>query len=142
MVERPTVLEQLVRRLLLPVIVAVLVARWCDWQWNIVRTDLGYFKNLTFVGGEDDHEQWNCTLLSTPTAVEGLSALGDGHCVFGGGGDLAAAFARGAGAAQPGAVWLFNATARTSQELTIDWRGHPEKKLVLHGKATLPPPHI
>jgi hypothetical protein len=51
------------------------------------------------------------------------------------GGDLGAAFTRGATAAAPGAIWLFNATARTKQELKFDWRGHPEKKLVLHGKG-------
>ena len=119
------------QRLLFP-LVAVVVALWCNWQLTrVLRTNLGFNDNkeLTFFGAEE----WNFTLLSTPTAVEGLSALGDGHCVFGGGGDLGAAFTRGAAAARPGAVWLFNATARTKHELTIDWRGHEEKKLVLHG---------
>ena len=122
-----------VQRLLLPFV--CVVAALC-WNWLLkraLRTNLGFFddklKNLNFFG----EDEWKCTLLTTPTGVEGLSSLGDGHCVFGGGGDLAAAFARGAAAARPGAVWLFNSTARTKQNLKIDWRGKEPRKLVLHG---------
>ena len=76
---------------ILPPVAAVLVALWGERQWTLMRTDLGFSKELTFFDGENldldhPHEGWNCTLLETPTAVEGLSALGDGHCVLGGGG--------------------------------------------------------
>ncbi|KAJ1444755.1 hypothetical protein M885DRAFT_580366 [Pelagophyceae sp. CCMP2097] len=108
-------------------VAAVLLGVWANSRWRELQRDLCLTKEVAFCDAAD------CTLLSTPTAVEGLSALGDGHCVFGGGGDLGAAFHAGAAAAKPGAVWLVNATAGTARELAIDWRGHAEHRLVLHG---------
>ena len=87
---------------------------------------LAYDKTLAF----DDE---SCALLPLPTPAEDLSALGDGHCVFAGGGAVWQTFMHGAASVdQGGAVWLVNATRGTVEELKITGESAPEK-LVLHG---------
>lgn len=91
-------------------------------------SNLGYAKEVAF----DDA---GCTLLRTPTAVEDLAPLGDGHAAFGGGGDIMTAFRHGAAAAAPGSVWLVNVTEGTARAMRIvsENADATVPKLVLHG---------
>ena len=75
----------------------------------------------------------SCTLLETPTPTEDLSALGDGHCAFAGGGDLWNTLMTGSAKAKAGAVWLVNATAGVVRELEVESGESTPPKLVLHG---------
>jgi len=51
--------------------VVVLAGIWLNSQWTRLQTSLCHDKELVF--GDDESD---CTLLSTPTAVESLTALG------------------------------------------------------------------
>lgn len=87
---------------------------------------LNYDKQLKF---NDD----KCTLLTEmDTAVEDLSLLGDGHCAFGGGGDLWNTFMHGSAAAKDGDMWLINATSGKAYLLPIHGKSKPTK-IVFHG---------
>lgn len=66
------------------------------------------------------------------TAVEDLSLLGDGHCAFGGGGDLWNTFMHGSAAAKDGDMWLINATSGKAYLLPIHGKSKPTK-IVFHG---------
>eukprot|EP00966_Prymnesium_polylepis_P063229 1467482-Prymnesium_polylepis.1 len=90
-----------------------------------VRRNMRYDAQLSWVDG-------SCTLLATPTPCEDMSALGDGHSAFAGGGDIWKAFEHGSEGVADGAVWLVNATAGVVRKLEVDApAGLP--KLVLHG---------
>mmetsp|Transcript_34273 Transcript_34273/g.67384 ORF Transcript_34273/g.67384 Transcript_34273/m.67384 type:complete len:393 (-) Transcript_34273:85-1263(-) len=91
-----------------------------------IHASLGYDKQIEFDDG-------GCRLLSSPTAIEDLAPLGDGHSAFGGGGDLKASFYHGPAGAAPGAVWLINATEGTLREVPIRWGAAAVPKLVIHG---------
>lgn len=93
-----------------------------------LRTNLGHGKHIDF---NDD----SCTLLEAPVAIEDFSAVGDGHCVIGGGGDIKDAFEYGSEVVKEGGVYLVNVTQGTIRKLfVIESKVRPGlPKLVLHG---------
>eukprot|EP00928_Gymnodinium_smaydae_P065818 TRINITY_DN48908_c0_g1_i1.p1 TRINITY_DN48908_c0_g1~~TRINITY_DN48908_c0_g1_i1.p1 ORF type:complete len:412 (+),score=47.05 TRINITY_DN48908_c0_g1_i1:49-1236(+) len=86
---------------------------------------MAYDKDISFLND-------SCTLLDIPTPTEDLSALGDGHCAFAGGGDLFSTFSTGSAKQQAGSVWLINATRGSVEKLAIIGERVPPK-LILHG---------
>jgi sugar lactone lactonase YvrE len=103
----------------------VLLAAVIGYVGNDIYETLGYRKEVSF---SDD----GCVLLETPTTVEDLTAVGDGHCVIGGGGDVWHGLGHGAKGAKDGAFWLVNVTAGTLRELPVT--NLPKgMKLVPHG---------
>jgi len=91
-----------------------------------IHASFGYDKQIEF-------DDVGCRLLPSPTAIEDLAPLGDGHCAFGGGGDLKSSFYHGSAGTAPGVVWLINATEGTLREVPIQWGAAAIPKLVLHG---------
>lgn len=99
---------------------------------------LGYLRNqivadMRYKGLSLEWQDSSCTLLATPTPSEDLSALGDGHCAFAGGGDFWNTLLSGSANAAAGAVWLVNATAGVVRQLEVESGEAPLPKLVLHG---------
>ena len=104
--------------------IAVAFALGLGYVVNDVNKNMRYDSQLVWT---DE----SCTLLQTPTPCEDLSAVGDGHCAFAGGGDLRNTFQRGSTGAVDGAIWLVNATAGVVRRLEVD--APHISKLVLHG---------
>jgi len=88
-----------------------------------VRQTLGYGKELTFADG-------GCKLLVAPTSLGDLSAVGDGHSVFGGGGDLWNDMGHGSAGAKDGAMRLIDVTPVGMRKLTV--KGAKIPQLIPH----------
>eukprot|EP00933_Yihiella_yeosuensis_P063138 TRINITY_DN66220_c0_g1_i1.p1 TRINITY_DN66220_c0_g1~~TRINITY_DN66220_c0_g1_i1.p1 ORF type:complete len:406 (-),score=58.89 TRINITY_DN66220_c0_g1_i1:250-1428(-) len=75
-----------------------------------------------------------CHLLNLSNEqVEDLSALGDGHSLYAGGGDLWTALHEGSKKVRPGTIWLINVTTGRASSVSIDWETASPPKLVPHG---------
>lgn len=105
-------------------IIVVVFAALIGYLINNIQQIMAYDKEISF----ND----KCRLLKVPTPVEDLSALGDGHCAFAGGGDLWNTFQHGSKSAAQGAIWLVNATDGSVRQLEISGANAP-RKLILHG---------
>ena len=56
--------------------------------------------------------------------------LGDGHCAFGGGGDLWNTFLTGSATAKDGGMWLINATSGEHSALPIHGKNQATKYVI------------
>ena len=76
-----------------------------------------------------------CSPLPLPMGIEDLAAYGDGHSAFAGGASpaLFESFDHGSHSVDDGAVFLVDAAQGRWKQLDIDWNGHAQPKLVLHG---------